>query len=170
MDVVLFILGTIFYFLICGIGLFLVILGLPGLWVIIGATALYAWTTGEISWSAFAVFFILSLLAELFEAVVGAWGAKKYGGTKWGMLGAIMGGILGAILLSPLLPVVGSIIGAFLGSFGGAFILEYMTDRDYQRARQAGKGAFLGKTAAVVVKMGLGVGIIISSFALIVFR
>lgn len=170
MDTVLLVLGTIFYFIVCGIGVLLVIVGLPGLWVIVGATAVYAWATHEISWTAFATFLILSLLAEVFEAVVGAWGAKKYGGTKWGMVGAVLGGILGAILLSPLLPLAGSIIGAFLGSFAGAFILEYMTDRDYQRARQAGKGAFLGKTAAVVVKMGLGVGIIISSFAIIVFR
>lgn len=170
MHTVLFVVGTIFYFLVCLSGVLLTLVGLPGLWVIIGATAVYAWVTDEISWTVFVIFFILSLFAEVFEAVVGAWGAKKYGGTKWGMLGAVLGGIAGAILFSPLLPVIGSIIGAFLGSFGGAFILEYMTDQDYRRARQAGKGAFLGKTAAIVVKMGLGAGMIISSFALIVFR
>ncbi len=85
------------------------------------------------------------------------------------MLGALVGGITGALLLSPLLPIAGSLLGAFLGAFGGAFALEYLTDRDLYRAGRAGKGAFFGRVAAVVVKGGFAVAMIISSFVLIVF-
>lgn len=171
MSTLLFVLGTILYFLVCVGGLGLLIAGLPGTWLIVAASAVYAWQThGEIPWVAVVIFIILSLLAEVFEAVVGAWGAKKYGGTRWGMLGAITGGIAGAIILSGLLPVIGTIMGAFLGAFAGAFVLEYFSNRDFRQARRSGTGAFFGKLIAVVVKGGLAVAMIISAFALIVLR
>lgn len=86
------------------------------------------------------------------------------------MLGAVIGGIIGAGFLSGILPVVGTIIGAFVGAFAGAFIIEYLSNRDFRQARRSGEGAFMGKLVAVVVKGGLAVAMIISAFALIVFR
>jgi uncharacterized protein len=170
MATALFVLGTILYFLVCIGSLALLVAGLPGLWVIVVSTGVYAWAShGELSWLTVAVFAVMALVAEVFEAIVGAWGTKKYGGSKWGMLGAIIGGLAGSIGLS-VLPVVGTLIGAFLGAFVGAFALEYIQDQDFRRARRSGTGAFMGKLVAVVLKGGLGVAMVISAFALILFR
>ena len=169
MDTFWIVLGSILYFLVCIGGLALLIVSLPGLWVIVGASALFAWATGGmIPWTAVLVYAVLALGSEVFDAVVGAWGTKKYGGSNWAMAGAIVGGIGGAILMSGIPPVLGSIIGAFGGAFLGAFGAEYAINRDFRQARKSGKGAFLGRLAAVVVKAGLAVAMIISSFVLII--
>ena len=169
MTVVLLVIGTILYFLACLMGVLLLVIGLPGLWVIVGATLIYCLSTDQIPGTWVALYTALAIGAEIVEFGVGAYGAKKYGGTKWGMLGAVAGSILGAILLS-VIPVVGTIVGAFLGAFLGAFALEYASDGDLRRARETGKGAFFGKIAAVVVKGGLAIAMIISSFIIIVFK
>lgn len=169
MSTFLLVLGTIFYFLACIVGVLLLVIGLPGLWVIVGATLIYCLSTDQIPGIWVAAYTGLAIVAEIIEFSVGAYGAKRYGGSKWGMLGAVGGSILGAILLSGIIPLVGTIIGAFLGAFLGALGLEYAVDRDFRRARESGKGAFYGKIAAVVVKGGLAVAMIISSAIIIVF-
>lgn len=162
--------ASIIYFLVCLGGLVLLIVGLPGTWLIVVAAAVFAWISGgsAIPWSAVVIFILLSAGAEVFEAVVGAWGARKYGGSRWAMAGAVVGGIAGAILLAGFPPVIGSIIGAFAGSFGGAFLLEYAANRDFRKARSTGKGAFYARIVAVVTKVALAIAMIVSSFVLII--
>jgi len=162
--------GSVLYFIICIGGLALLILGLPGLWVIVGASAVFAWVThgAAIPWVAVIVYALLCVGAEIFEAVVGAWGTKKYGGSRWAMAGAIFGGIAGAILLGGIFPVIGGIVGAFGGAFGGAFALEYAVNKDFRQAKSSGKGAFLGRLAAVVAKASLAVSMMITSFVLLI--
>ena len=170
MDTVWLVLGAILYFVICSSGLGMLIIGLPGTWLIVAASAVFALATdgAAIPWLAVILYALLSAAAEVFEALVGAWGAKKFGGSKWAMIGAIAGGILGAILFTAIVPVIGTLIGAFGGAFLGAFGLEYAVNRDFRQARSSGTGAFLGRIAAVVVKAGLAVAMIISSFVLLI--
>jgi len=162
--------ASIIYFLVCFGGLALLIVNMPGTWLIVAAALVFALISGgsAIPWLAVVVFAILSGAAEVFEAWVGAWGAKKYGGSRWAMAGAVIGGIACAILLAGFPPVIGSIIGAFGGSFAGAFLLEYAANRDFRKARSTGKGAFYARIVAVVTKVGLAVAMIVSSFVLIV--
>ncbi len=162
--------ASIIYFLVCLGGLALLIVGLPGTWLIVAAALVFALISGgsAIPWLAVIIFGILSAAAEVFEAWVGAWGAKKYGGSRWAMAGAVIGGIAGAILLAGFPPVLGSIIGAFAGSFGGAFLLEYAANRDFRGARSTGKGAFYARIIAVVAKVALAIAMIVSSFVLII--
>jgi len=161
---------SILYFIVCIGGVGLLILGLPGSWVIVGASAVFAWVGhgATIPWAAVIVYTLLSAGAEIFEVAVGAWGTKKYGGSRWAMLGAIIGGIAGAILLGGLFPLIGGIIGAFGGAFAGAFALEYAVNKDFRQAKSSGKGAFLGRLAAVVVKASLAVSMMITSFVLLI--
>src|SRR5688500_2589138 len=83
-------------------GLFAVIFGLPGLWVMIAATIAYAAVT---SWQyvglwTIVILILIGILAEIVETAAGGAGAKKEGASKRGILGAIIGGILGGIFLS----------------------------------------------------------------------
>lgn len=170
MHIFLMVLGTALFLAVCIGGLGLLIVGLPGTWLIVAATAVFAFATHGVSipyWGV-GVFFALAAGAEIFEVFVGAYGAKKYGGSKWAMVGAVVGGIGGVLLLSPILPVIGTIIGAFGGAFAGAFGLEYAVNRDIRQAKASGFGALLGRLAAVAAKAGLSVAIIISAMLLII--
>ena len=139
-------------------GLFINILGLPGLWLMIAAAAAYAWATGGVHlyWHGLIALLVLAILAEVAEFVAGAAGSKAAGGSKRGMLGAIVGGIVGGILGTPLFPVIGTIFGACLGAFVGAFVVEVGIGRDPDEATQIGWGAFKGRFWGIVVKLGFG--------------
>jgi uncharacterized protein YqgC (DUF456 family) len=139
-------------------GLFLTILGLPGLWLMIGACAGYAWLTSSdqyVGWPSMIALIVLGLLAELVEFIAGAAGSKAAGGRKRGMIGSIIGALVGGIACSPIFPVVGTIVGACAGAFIGAAAMEY-TDRDIDHAMRVGVGAAKGRLWGIVSKLGFG--------------
>lgn len=72
--------------------------------------------------------------------------AKKYGTSKWGIMGSIGGMIVGAFF-SPL----GMIIGAFVG--GG--LVEWLVSRREKQALKAGWGIFMGFLFGMVLKLGI---------------
>jgi hypothetical protein len=141
-------------------GLFLTILGLPGLWLMVAATAGYAWLTG---WDHFVglpslvALMIVGLLAEAAEFFAGAAGSKAAGGRMRGMIGAIVGALIGGIAFSFVpIPVVSTIFGACFGAFLGAALME-LTDKDFRHALRVGYGAAKGRLAGIIVKLGFGI-------------
>jgi len=148
-------------------GLYLNILGLPGLWLMLLAHALFAVATG---WDVYVglpsviTLFVLAVLAEFAEFAAGAAGSKVAGGSLRAMLGAIAGGIVGAILLTALvpIPVVGTIIGACLGAFIGAMVLEFW-GTDWRQALRVGWGAAKGRFWGIVLKTVFGGSMLIVS-------
>ncbi len=145
-------------------GLFLNILGLPGLWLIVGATAAYAWITGwelYVGWPSIMTLIILGLAAEVLEFAAGAAGSKAAGGRIRGMIGAVVGAVIGGIFLSFVpVPVVSTIVGACAGAFLGASIMEYW-DRDIHHAMRVGVGAAKGRFAGIVVKSAIGIAMVL---------
>src|SRR5690242_19944214 len=112
------------------VGLFLVPLGLPGLWVMVGGFLLYGWMTEFHStavWMIAAVV-ILAFIGEILESWLGFKFAKRYGGSNRSGWGALIGGLVGAAMGVPV-PIIGSVIGAFIGSFVGAALFEYSATR-----------------------------------------
>src|SRR5882672_1546323 len=111
------------------------ILSIPGTWIMIGLALLievcdsaylppeHAQTFG---WWVIIACVALALLSEIIELAAGAAGAKRGGGSKRGMIGALIGGIAGAIGFTPFIPIplLGTLIGALLGTFLGAIIGE----------------------------------------------
>ena len=141
-------------------GLFAVIFGLPGLWIMIAAVIAYAAVT---SWQyvglwTIVTLIIIGILAEIVETAAGGAGAKKEGASKRGILGAIIGGILGGIFLSFLIPipVVGTIIGACLGSLLGAMIVELSIGKELNHSFRIGVGAFKGRLWGILSKLAFG--------------
>ena len=98
---------------------------------------------------------------EILEAIFGALLARQYGGSKWGMLGAMVGGTAGAIIGTPLMPVVGTFAGAFMGSFLGAMTFEFVQGKDHQRAIRVGFGAFLGVISGKVTKIFVAIMMVV---------
>ena len=124
------------------IGLIAVVLGLPGTWLILGASALYGWLTG------FAVItdrlllglLLLAIVAEILELSAGLWGARRYGGSKSAMLATLIGGALGAVVLTPMIFGFGTLVGALVGAFAGGFLLTYLEQRRMSKAMRLGWG------------------------------
>ena len=143
-------------------GLGLAIVSLPGLWLIVGATAGFAWVTGfnkYVGWPGLIAVLVLALLAEIIEFVAGAAGSKQAGGSKRGMIGAVVGALVGAVVFTPFIPVpvVGTIAGLCLGSFAGAFLVEIGIGREYGHAANVGIGAAKGRFYGVIIKLIFGV-------------
>jgi len=140
------------------VGLLLVPLGLPGLWVMVAGVLGYGWLTAfrTVGLWTIAVVLGLAFAGELLEAWIGFRYARRYGGSRSAGWGALIGGIAGAIVGVPV-PIIGSVIGAFVGSFAGAALFEYLRERRAGVAARAGWGAVLGRAVAAAVKMALGV-------------
>lgn len=154
-------LAYILLLLVMAAGLFLNILGLPGLWLIVISVVAYAWGFGWTyvgAWT-IGVVVILGLLAELVEFVAGAAGSKAAGGSKRGMVGAILGGIVGGIVGTPLIPipVVGTIVGSVAGCFIGAYAIEWMVGRSHGEAAVISYGAAKGRVVGLLAKSAFGV-------------
>ncbi len=142
-------------------GLFLNILGLPGLWLIVLSYIVYAVVTGwniYVGLPSIIVVLLLALGAELVEFLAGAAGSHAAGGRKRGMLGAIVGGIIGGIVGTGVIPIpiVGTVIGACAGAFIGAFALEY-TDKGADHAMRVGIGAAKGRFWGILWKSAFGI-------------
>ena len=144
---------------ICTIlGLVLVPLGLPGLWVMVAGVVGYGWLTGfrSVGVATIAVVLGLAFVGEIIEAWLGFRFARTFGGSRRSAWGALVGGIVGAVMGVPV-PIVGSVIGAFLGSFAGAALFEYSLSRTPDTAVRAGWGAVVGRATAAAAKIALGV-------------
>jgi uncharacterized protein YqgC (DUF456 family) len=141
--------------------LFLIPLGLPGLWLMLAAAFVYdmlAPGADPIGIWNIAGALVLAVLAEVAEFTLAGKYAQKYGGSKRAGWGAILGGIVGAVMGVPV-PIVGSVIGAFAGAFAGALLFEYWGNRDASSATRVAWGALVGRVVAAALKVGVGVAI-----------
>ena len=142
--------------------LVLVLLRLPGVWLMVLSTALVAWwrwDDGMFSvWTLIAIL-ILAAISEVLEFVAGAAGTRKAGGSRWGAAVSIFGGIAGAIIGTALIPVpvLGSLIGAIAGAALGAWGTELLVGRKMHEAVKSGAGAGAGTLAGVLIKIAFGV-------------
>ena len=156
----------------CGIvGLLLIPLGLPGLWVMAAGYLAYGWLTAfrSVTVASIAIVVGLAFLGELVETWLGFRLARRYGGSRRAGWGALLGGLVGAVVAVPV-PVVGSVIGAFVGSFGGAALVEYASSRRADIAVGAGWGAVVGRAAGAAAKIALGVVIAVVSLVAVLRR
>ncbi len=102
---------------------------------------------------------IIAILIWILDYIIPAIGTKRFGGTKYGMIGTSLGLIIG--LLSP---IPGGII---IGPFVGALIGELINKSDSKTAFRAAFGSFIGfltstfiKFIVAVIYFGLFLGIL----------
>ena len=147
--------GMIFFWLILILGIVLIPFGIEGIFIIIADALVYGLLTGfeRITWPFLGLLFGIAIMVELLEFLFGGILAKKFGGSKWAVAGAIIGGFLGAILGTPITPVLGTFVGGFLGAFIGAFSLELFHTMDFGNSLKVGTGAFLGAVSGKVTKV-----------------
>jgi uncharacterized protein YqgC (DUF456 family) len=147
------------------IGLAMIPLGLPGLWVMVGGIIAYGWLTDFRSVGVVMIAIVLGIafVGEIIDNWLGFRYAKRYGGSTRSGWGALIGGLVGAVIGVPV-AVIGSVIGAFVGSFIGAAVFEFTYSRHTGVAARAGWGAVMGRVAAAAVKIALGIVIAVIGF------
>ncbi len=162
-DVIARIAGLILLELVLVAGLIAIPLGLGGNFIILGAAIVVALVTKltTVTLLALIVMAVAVIIGEIIESLLGSVMARRYGASKWGMIGAFVGGIAGAIISTPILPVIGSIIGSFVGSAGGAVLFEWINLQRLDDSLPAGWGALLGKLASSLIKAWIGLAMVI---------
>jgi uncharacterized protein YqgC (DUF456 family) len=83
---------------------------------------------------------VVSIALDLLATVLGA---KKFGSTWRGAVGAFVGGVIGLFFALP---------GIILGPFLGATLFEMLGDKEFKEAMRAGTGAVIGLLLGVVGK------------------
>ncbi len=149
------ILGMIIFWFFLIAGVVIIPFGVAGTFIIVADAFIYGLATRfeRITLSFIGLLLAMALAVELVESFLGALLAKKFGGSKWGMTGAIFGGFLGAVIGTTITPALGTLLGGFIGAFIGALSLEGMHSSDWHNALKVGIGAFLGALGGKVIKI-----------------
>jgi uncharacterized protein YqgC (DUF456 family) len=139
------------------LSLVLIVLGLPGLWIMVASAVTYNLVVpgDPIGWFSLVAVAVLALVAELLEFTMTGRYARKYGGSRRAGWGAIIGGMIGALVGVPV-PIVGPVIGAFIGSFCGALVAELTGGASAGDATRVAKGALIGRAMSTALKIGIG--------------
>jgi len=134
---------------------------IPSLPVVWGGIFLYGLFTNfsKITITVVIITGILMIVGTTLDFVAGIFGARVYGASWRGILGALLGTIVGLIVFN----IIGMIIGGFLG----AMIGEYLCYKKMHLAFKAGIGTIVGFVFGVVIKVVIAFSMIsIFMFAL----
>ncbi|HEX4590861.1 MAG TPA: DUF456 domain-containing protein [Gemmataceae bacterium] len=144
------------------------LLGLPGNWMIVAATVLYAWLTstpgsGGLRWTAVAIVAGLAVFGEVVELAASAAGVKRVGGSRRGAVLALIGSVAGAmtgLFVGVPIPVIGSVIAALLfaglGALLGGMLGELTAGRSLANSWRVGRAAFWGRLFGTLAKTLIG--------------
>ncbi|UZO81554.1 DUF456 domain-containing protein [Aquimarina sp. ERC-38] len=136
-----------------GIGFILCIIGiigsflpvLPGLFTCwVGLLLLHLTSIIPMNWVFLGITLAISIFVFILDYIIPAIGAKKYGGSKYGIIGATVGLIVGFFIPIP--------FGIFIGLFAGAFLGEMTNSSNSKQALRAAKGSVLGFLAGTFIE------------------
>ena len=135
-------------------GVVLSVINLPGVWVIFCGYLLSYVADGQEGFKFWIVLVVLgiALLSSVLDNVMSFAVAKKYGATKWGLLGSAIGSIVGLLVFN----AVGMLVGLFIGAFVVELIILRRALKD---SAKSGIAAVIGWFLGVLMKMILSVGL-----------
>lgn len=140
------------------IGSLLVITGIIGAFVPVipgtpfsyAALLLMQFTLGApFSWSFLLIWGIVVGIVMTIDGLIPAEGARRMGGSRYGIWGCLIGGLLGIFFFPPLGIIIGPIAGAFIG--------ELLYGRKTDSAFRAAMGSFVGFLVAIVMKISVSI-------------
>jgi len=88
--------------------------------------------------------FVTVVIAVL-DYYIPIWGTKKFGGTKYGAIGATVGLLIGFFFIPA--------IGMFIGTFLGALLGELIGGSKFSSALKSAFGSFVGFLTGIVIKV-----------------
>jgi uncharacterized protein len=128
---------------------------LPGTTIILAAAIVHRVALGpdrSLGWSALLALLLLTLLTYAIDAAAGYLGAKRFGGTKWGLIGCAAGALAGLFF---------GLLGLFVGPVIGAIAGELIGGKEIMKAGRAGWGTFLGSLGGLIAKLFIGLIMIV---------
>ena len=134
-------------------GLLLALLGIIGSFLPVLPGPLTSWfgllllhitDAVPMNWTFLGITLAIAVVIWIIDYFIPAMGTKKFGGTRYGVVGTMLGLILG--LLSPI-P-----FGIIIGPFVGAYIGEMMNEKNSKKALKAAFGSFLGFLTSAFLK------------------
>jgi uncharacterized protein YqgC (DUF456 family) len=115
----------------------------------------------SVAWKIVITTGIITLIGQLADFVLGVWGARKFGATWKGAVGALLGAFIGFFLPPPLFwLIIGPVIGAIIG--------ELLAGRSFKAGSKAGFGTVIGGIGAFALKFGLSVCVVAIFFLALV--
>lgn len=123
---------------------------LPGTTIILGAAVIHRVVLGadrSLGWSALIALLVLTLVTYAIDAAASYLGAKRFGATKWGLIGCAAGALAGLFF---------GLLGLFVGPVIGAIAGELIGGKKLVRAGRAGWGTFLGSLGGLIAKLFIG--------------
>jgi uncharacterized protein YqgC (DUF456 family) len=150
--------------LLCAwVGVLLTLLLLPGMWIALAGALTVQLLAKEplFSWWTLGVGIAIAAAGEALETASSAAGAKTFGASRSGMVGALVGTLLGAIVgtfVLAFLPIIGTLLGAVVGAALGALFAERgVAGRSWRESTSSGVGAAAGRVAGVGIKFSLAI-------------
>jgi len=141
-------------------GPLLILLGLPGTWLLLSLVGLAEWITEPrlFGTPVLVTAVALAVAGEVWEALSSSIRARKAGAGRRGSIGALAGGIGGALLGTMLIPipVVGTLIGGGLGAFALSSGLERSGGKSADSAFRIGRAAATGHMIGLAGKLVAG--------------
>ena len=94
----------------------------------------------------------IALVTYAIDVLAGYFGAKYFGATKWGTIGAIAGALIGVFF---------GIVGLFVGPVVGAIAGECIAGKRMIEAGRAGWGSLLGNIGGMIGKLVIALAMIV---------
>lgn len=150
------------------VGLFIVGLAgavipvLPGVVAVYAAFFVYGWffTFDHFGWGFWILQTVIVIVLLVADYAVGAWGVKRFGGSKASVWLSTIGAIIGPFVI----PGFGLIIGPFVGAVLG----EMFSGSSFQKSLKVGVGSVVGLFSSMVVKILLQIVMIVVFFIWII--
>jgi len=121
---------------------------IPGTTIILGAAVIHRLAlgpNGSVGWTALVALVALTLVTYAVDAAAGYVGARKFGATKWGLIGGATGALIGLFF---------GLVGLFVAPVIGAAIAgEIIAGQRIVKAGRAGWGTFVGALAGTIAKL-----------------
>ena len=133
---------------------------LPGNWLMIITTILFAlWQKNIFSVYTIIAAIVLAVIGEILEFIAGAAGTKAAGGGKKAMAAAIIGAIVGAIVGTVIIPIpiFGTLLGSAIGAALAVLFVERKGGKELKQSLKIATGAGLGRFVGLGAKFIAGV-------------
>ena len=122
-------------------------------WVGVITHRLWIGPEDSVTWKIVIIAGVLMLIGQVAEFVLSAWGARKFGASWKGAVGALIGAFIGFFIPPPLFwLILGPILGAVVG--------ELAAGRSFQAGGKAGIGTVIGSILAFALYLGISVCVI----------
>ena len=120
----------------------------PGAPLILGAALLHGVVTGfaVLGPGRLVILAGLTAVGYILDGLAGALGARRFGGSRWGIAGALLGGVAGLFV---------GLVGLIIGPLVGAVIGELVGGRRLWESLRIGVGTFVGLLAGGAIRFAV---------------